>query len=539
MEGFACSEKDCRTRDFLPFLCNVCDGLFCLEHRSRSSHSCCDPSAAATSISGSSTTSKTDTDISVQGVFDAITHRHDTSLLPSTSSGNKAHSPLIKSSLCPITVQGQLTSATISKVDKLQSVKGKATRTRDVNINKATTKILLKSKAMGNKSIPVENRVYLQLTFPASKTRSMMYFSKHSTVAEVLQTVTNTMETAAFGNTFSSGTRGTLVMYSNSSSNQSDETTTAAATTEDGLSSWLNWDMRASLQTYFPDDNKGQNCHSDIEDVCVAAVPMAAVLENQHRFESMTVATKTSTGTGTINNSSKSSGTSAAVTVAPLFNKHQRVLYRKTAEDAPEEAVVHGVHVDGGNGNDDIYYTVFFPRTQQERQTLAARLTAFPEEDCAAGSTDICANAKLQEAGIQAGLGAGMGPGITTEAGAADRRPESGPAGMVVLLRLLHKNQPTEIPLPLPLPLSAVRTSQGSALRTIAQLKAFIAAHPRCGTELAHALSSRTCKLLCQGKMLKDADDIEQKLLLQQQAGSTSAASSTAALTIKIMVIGA
>nr|XP_036853963.1 AN1-type zinc finger protein 1 isoform X3 [Manis javanica] len=38
--GQHCEAEHCRQRDFLPFVCDGCSGIFCLEHRSRESHSC-------------------------------------------------------------------------------------------------------------------------------------------------------------------------------------------------------------------------------------------------------------------------------------------------------------------------------------------------------------------------------------------------------------------------------------------------------------------------------------------------------------------
>ncbi|XP_007185171.1 AN1-type zinc finger protein 1 isoform X2 [Balaenoptera acutorostrata] len=38
--GRHCQVEQCRQRDFLPFVCDGCSGIFCLEHRSRESHSC-------------------------------------------------------------------------------------------------------------------------------------------------------------------------------------------------------------------------------------------------------------------------------------------------------------------------------------------------------------------------------------------------------------------------------------------------------------------------------------------------------------------
>ncbi|XP_028822657.1 AN1-type zinc finger protein 1 [Denticeps clupeoides] len=38
--GKHCEIKSCRQKDFLPFVCDACSGVFCFEHRSRESHSC-------------------------------------------------------------------------------------------------------------------------------------------------------------------------------------------------------------------------------------------------------------------------------------------------------------------------------------------------------------------------------------------------------------------------------------------------------------------------------------------------------------------
>ncbi|CAM9587796.1 unnamed protein product [Discosporangium mesarthrocarpum] len=38
--GKHCSSEDCKQQDFLPFKCNACNGIFCLQHRSHSAHAC-------------------------------------------------------------------------------------------------------------------------------------------------------------------------------------------------------------------------------------------------------------------------------------------------------------------------------------------------------------------------------------------------------------------------------------------------------------------------------------------------------------------
>ncbi|XP_029935877.1 AN1-type zinc finger protein 1 isoform X2 [Myripristis murdjan] len=38
--GKHCQIESCHQKDFLPFVCDLCSGVFCLEHRSRESHSC-------------------------------------------------------------------------------------------------------------------------------------------------------------------------------------------------------------------------------------------------------------------------------------------------------------------------------------------------------------------------------------------------------------------------------------------------------------------------------------------------------------------
>ncbi|KAG9348018.1 hypothetical protein JZ751_004037 [Albula glossodonta] len=38
--GEHCNIQSCHQKDFLPFVCDYCSGVFCVEHRSRESHSC-------------------------------------------------------------------------------------------------------------------------------------------------------------------------------------------------------------------------------------------------------------------------------------------------------------------------------------------------------------------------------------------------------------------------------------------------------------------------------------------------------------------
>uniref|UniRef100_A0A8C9FM39 Zinc finger AN1-type containing 1 n=1 Tax=Pavo cristatus TaxID=9049 RepID=A0A8C9FM39_PAVCR len=38
--GQHCGVPDCRQLDFLPFVCDGCSGVFCLQHRSRDAHGC-------------------------------------------------------------------------------------------------------------------------------------------------------------------------------------------------------------------------------------------------------------------------------------------------------------------------------------------------------------------------------------------------------------------------------------------------------------------------------------------------------------------
>ncbi|CAM9148409.1 unnamed protein product [Ascophyllum nodosum] len=41
--GKHCTEENCGQQDFLPFKCDACSGIFCLEHRTRAGHSCTRP----------------------------------------------------------------------------------------------------------------------------------------------------------------------------------------------------------------------------------------------------------------------------------------------------------------------------------------------------------------------------------------------------------------------------------------------------------------------------------------------------------------
>jgi hypothetical protein len=63
---------------------------------------------------------------------------------------------------------GILSQNTNDKLDKLSDIASNvALADKDRNISKATYKILLKSKSIGDSSIPVENRIYLNVNFVA------------------------------------------------------------------------------------------------------------------------------------------------------------------------------------------------------------------------------------------------------------------------------------------------------------------------------------------------------------------------------------
>lgn len=179
MEGTRCHYPNCKIHDFLPFQCEYCHGIYCLEHRSRFNHPCqenfSDNQLKQTSIDSSKPT--------VSELFYAVEHRFDNE----TKYNPNEHFP-IKSSRIE---EDELTINTINKMEKLENVAGSSNSTRNINIANKTKQMLFKNRAIGNDRIASEDRFYLEINFLCSGESKFMFFPKYSTVGEVLEYLSN------------------------------------------------------------------------------------------------------------------------------------------------------------------------------------------------------------------------------------------------------------------------------------------------------------------------------------------------------------
>ena len=161
----------CKTNDFLPLKCKVCEQVFCSDHFRANNHECVS-TAVATGDAESSSITKEDGGSSdssaakVKSIFASIENRHD-AMFADDSGNQKLHTGGIRTTAIAesgtIEVSG-MSSATMSNLDKLASGSNKeaaiATKTRD---------ILLKGKAVGvNKEIAVDDRFYVVAAFAAT-----------------------------------------------------------------------------------------------------------------------------------------------------------------------------------------------------------------------------------------------------------------------------------------------------------------------------------------------------------------------------------
>ncbi|KAM4543991.1 AN1-type zinc finger protein 1 [Fundulus diaphanus] len=186
--GKHCQVNSCNLKDFLPFVCDSCSGVYCLQHRSREAHSCPEETATRESRGTGGSTS-----------------------YPCSFEGCKGKEPLPV--LCPqcgkhfclahrhqddhkcekLEVQKPRMAATKELVQKiLESKDGAKSRGRRGAKNAATAAkvalMKLKLHAAGDKGLPQTERTYLQVYLPkeAKDGSRPMFFSSKWSVGKVV-----------------------------------------------------------------------------------------------------------------------------------------------------------------------------------------------------------------------------------------------------------------------------------------------------------------------------------------------------------------
>ncbi|KAL4635268.1 AN1-type zinc finger protein 1 [Arapaima gigas] len=187
--GKHCQIESCHQKDFLPFVCDACSGVFCLEHRSRGSHSCPEiPVQKEVSVSSSSTSYPC-----------SISHCGGKELLPVVCPYCEKHFCLahrhqddhlcekLETPKCRMAATKELVKKIAeSKVAQPPSKGRKGARNSATAAKVALMK--LKLHAAGDKGLPQTERIHFQVFLPkGSKQTSLpMFFSSKWSVGKVV-----------------------------------------------------------------------------------------------------------------------------------------------------------------------------------------------------------------------------------------------------------------------------------------------------------------------------------------------------------------
>ncbi|XP_072590524.1 AN1-type zinc finger protein 1 [Vulpes vulpes] len=187
--GRHCQVERCRRRDFLPFVCDGCSGVFCLEHRSRESHSCPEVTVIHERL-------KSDKPTSYPCSFKDCAERE---LVPVTC-------PYCEKNFClrhrhqsdhecekleiprprMVATQKLVKDIIDSKTRETASKRRKGAKNSETAAKVALMK--LKMRADGDKSLPQTERVYFQVFLPkGSKEKSKpMFFCHRWSIGKVI-----------------------------------------------------------------------------------------------------------------------------------------------------------------------------------------------------------------------------------------------------------------------------------------------------------------------------------------------------------------
>ncbi|KAF6101723.1 zinc finger AN1-type containing 1 [Phyllostomus discolor] len=187
--GLHCQLEHCRQRDFLPFVCDGCSGIFCLEHRSRESHSCPEVTVIKERLKSDMHTSypcsyKECVEKELVPVICpyceknfCLRHRHQ-----SDHECEKLEIPKPRMATTQKLVKDIIDSKTgETAVKRRKGAKNSATAAK-------VALMKLKMHAEGDKSLPQTERVYLQVFLPKeSKEKSKpMFFCRQWSIGKVI-----------------------------------------------------------------------------------------------------------------------------------------------------------------------------------------------------------------------------------------------------------------------------------------------------------------------------------------------------------------
>ncbi|XP_069477377.1 AN1-type zinc finger protein 1 [Ambystoma mexicanum] len=185
--GQHCGAEHCNQLDFLPFVCDGCSGVFCLQHRSRASHGCPGSEVSKTSIA-SVKSEEAVTHPCMYGSCKArelipvlcsscdktfcLGHRHQ-----SDHECEKLESPQPR-----MAATQQLVKDIIGSKKEATAKKGRKGSKNSETAAKVSL-MKLKMHATGNAAVPQSERVYFQVFLPKEikeKSKPMFFSSKWS-----------------------------------------------------------------------------------------------------------------------------------------------------------------------------------------------------------------------------------------------------------------------------------------------------------------------------------------------------------------------
>lgn len=181
--GTQCDEQHCRQLDFLPFVCDACSGTYCLEHRNKDAHGCSGVLLRKEPVQSEGTSSYSCSYQSCKAIelvpiicsdcnkHFCLRHRHQ-------SDHDCEKREVSKSRL--VVIQQSIKEGAAKKTVPVK--KGRSGARNDATAAKVAL-MKLKLHAVGDKSIPQNERVYFQVFLPQGnqeKSRPMFFCSKWS-----------------------------------------------------------------------------------------------------------------------------------------------------------------------------------------------------------------------------------------------------------------------------------------------------------------------------------------------------------------------
>lgn len=318
MEGVLCSQNGCNCRDFLPFTCKLCYQQYCLDHRSRFVHDCISILESLNNTNEEEFQSLDKNENSVSFMMKSVERRfeNETELNQNDKTNSKVHNHMKQSSK-------QLSNNANNKnIDKLMKLKDLATSRKQYNIINKTRQMIIKTKALGNQNIVVEDRFYMIIHFinqlnslsPINTNENdtqdlYIYMSKHKTNGELLYYLWQNYAHVI--------TSKDCFKDSNDVASLSHKDISLVMTTED-TPDWHDWDRNKILK----------DCFHNFEDISIYALPSQLVIDNQNKLFSKLINNVDNIQHNSNDNNPVVSN-KASIFQPSIYEKHQLAWYHK------------------------------------------------------------------------------------------------------------------------------------------------------------------------------------------------------------------